>query len=95
MEHMTWLEVRGEIEAGTPIMLPVGAIEQHGPHLPLGTDGFIPGYIAGQVAARRRLVVAPTMFYGAYSMPRRRPALSRLGGAAGAGTRAGGAVRGR
>jgi creatinine amidohydrolase len=70
LEEMTWLEVRAEIEAGTPIVLPVGAIEQHGPHLPLGTDGFIPRHIAEEVAARRRLIVAPTMFYGAYSRPR-------------------------
>src|SRR5215467_7149597 len=67
---MTWLEVRAEIEAGTPIVLPVGAIEQHGPHLPLGTDGFIPQHIATETAARRRLIAAPPMFYGAYSRPR-------------------------
>jgi creatinine amidohydrolase len=70
LEQMTWLEVRTEIEAGTPIVLPVGAIEQHGPHLPLGTDGFIPQHIATEAAARRRLIVAPPMFYGAYSRPR-------------------------
>lgn len=70
LEQMTWLEVRAEIEAGTPIVLPVGAIEQHGPHLPLGTDGFIPQHIATETAARRRLIVAPPMFYGAYSRPR-------------------------
>jgi creatinine amidohydrolase len=65
LERMTWPEVQAEIEAGTPIVLPVGAIEQHGPHLPLGTDGFIPEYIAAGTAARRRLVVAPALFYGA------------------------------
>lgn len=70
LEHMTWLEARSEVEAGTPIVLPVGAIEQHGPHLPLGTDGFIPHHIAVEMAAQRRLVVAPPMFYGAYSRPR-------------------------
>jgi creatinine amidohydrolase len=70
LELMTWPEVKAEIDAGTPIMLPVGAIEQHGPHLPLGTDGFIPQHFANQVAARRPLVVAPPLFYGAYSRPR-------------------------
>jgi creatinine amidohydrolase len=70
LEQMTWLEVRTEIEAGTPIVLPVGAIEQHGPHLPLGTDGFIAQHLATEAAARRRVIVAPPMFYGAYSRPR-------------------------
>jgi len=70
LERMTSPEVQAEIKAGTPIVLPVGAIEQHGPHLPLGTDGFIPEYIAAETAAQRRLVVAPPLFYGAYSRPR-------------------------
>jgi creatinine amidohydrolase len=68
--RMTSPEVQAEIEAGTPIVLPVGSVEQHGPHLPLGTDGFIPDYIATETAAQRRLVVAPPLFYGAYSRPR-------------------------
>jgi creatinine amidohydrolase len=70
LESMTWPQVRDEIEAGTPIVLPVGAIEQHGPHLPLGTDGFIPFSLAKRVAATRRLIIAPPLFYGAYSRPR-------------------------
>lgn len=70
LEHMTWLEVRDEIEAATPIVLPVGAMEQHGPHLPLGTDAIIPHHLALRVAATRRLIVAPPILYGAYSRPR-------------------------
>jgi creatinine amidohydrolase len=70
LERMTWMEVREEIDAGTPIVLPVGAIEQHGPHLPLGTDGFLPYLLARRVGLGRRLIVAPPIFYGAYSRPR-------------------------
>jgi creatinine amidohydrolase len=70
LERMAWPEVRDEIELGTPIVLPVGAIEQHGPHLPLGTDGFIPQNLAMRVAKTRRLIIAPPLFYGAYSRPR-------------------------
>jgi creatinine amidohydrolase len=70
LETMTWPEVGDEISAGTPIVLPVGAVEQHGPHLPLGTDAFIPHHLALRVAATRRLVVAPPIVYGAYSRPR-------------------------
>ena len=70
LETLTYPEVKTLIEEYVPLVLPVGAIEQHGPHLPLGTDGIIPYEIAKRVAEGRRLVVAPPMFYGAYSRPR-------------------------
>lgn len=70
LETMTSPEVGEAIAADVPLILPVGAIEQHGPHLPLGTDGFIPYELAKRVAIGRRLIVAPPMFYGAYSRPR-------------------------
>ena len=34
LEEMTWPEVRDAAAAGLPVVLPVGATEQHGPHLP-------------------------------------------------------------
>jgi creatinine amidohydrolase len=70
LETMTSPEVGECIAAGVPLVLPVGAIEQHGPHLPLGTDAFIPYELAKRVATGRRVIVAPPMFYGAYSRPR-------------------------
>jgi creatinine amidohydrolase len=70
LETLTYPEVATLIEERVPLLLPVGAIEQHGPHLPLGTDGIIPYELAERVAKGRRLVVAPPMFYGAYSRPR-------------------------
>lgn len=70
LETLTYPEVATLIEERVPLVLPVGAIEQHGPHLPLGTDGFIPYELAMRVATGRRLLVAPPMFYGAYSRPR-------------------------
>lgn len=39
LADMTWPEVAEAVAAGmTTIILPLGATEQHGPHLPLGTD---------------------------------------------------------
>ena len=34
------------------VLLPVGAIEQHGPHLPLGADLFQPLHVLERVARR-------------------------------------------
>jgi creatinine amidohydrolase len=70
LETLTYPEVANLIEEEAPLLLPVGALEQHGPHLPLGTDGFIPYEVAQRVAVGRRIVVAPPMFFGAYSRPR-------------------------
>jgi creatinine amidohydrolase len=70
LETMTSPEVGEAIEANVPLLLPVGAVEQHGPHLPLGTDGFIPHELAKRVAAGGRAIVAPPIFYGAWSRPR-------------------------
>jgi creatinine amidohydrolase len=70
LETLTYPEVATLIQENVPLVLPVGAIEQHGPHLPLGTDGIIPYELATRVARDRRLLVAPPMFYGAYSRPR-------------------------
>ena len=69
MEEMTWIEVRDAAAAGLPVVVPVGAIEQHGPHLPLNTDNLIPVGIALETAKRVPLVVAPPVRFGAKSRP--------------------------
>lgn len=45
-------------------ILPVGAVEQHGPHLPLGTDFFHSEELAKAAAERTGALVAPTLPYG-------------------------------
>ena len=44
-------------------LIGTGAVEQHGPHLPLGTDAIIARHLAGEVAARLQetVVVAPVL----------------------------------
>ena len=57
-------------EAGQGILvLPVGAVEQHGPHLPLTVDIEIPVRIASRVIEKIKGFVAPAIFYGARSLP--------------------------
>jgi creatinine amidohydrolase len=41
LAELTWEDVRDLNRARTVVVLPVGAIEAHGPHLPLGTDNVI------------------------------------------------------
>lgn len=46
------------------VLLPVGAVERHGDHLPLGTDGFLPEHIARRAAEKLGCPVLPTLWYG-------------------------------
>lgn len=66
LEEMTWPEVAEALEAGcTTVVVAVGAVEQHGPHLPLLVDAARGDRLALEVA--RRLgdaLVAPTIRVG-------------------------------
>jgi len=70
LAEMTWKEVAQLDPARTVALLPVGAIEAHGPHLPLGTDGIIAEAMVA-AAARRLLgrglvpLLLPTLPYTA------------------------------
>jgi creatinine amidohydrolase len=63
----TWPEVEARAAAvPTTLIVPLGATEQHGPHLPLGTDSTIAVALAEAAAADiDDVVVAPVLPYGA------------------------------
>jgi creatinine amidohydrolase len=69
MEDMTWPEVARAAELEMPVVLAVGATEQHGPHLPLSTDCHLPVGVALEAAKRIPLLVAPPIRFGAPSRP--------------------------
>lgn len=69
-EEMTWLTARDVVERGLPIVIPTGSLEQHGPHLPLGTDALIAFELAKRAAAERPLIIFPPVFFGAMSHPK-------------------------
>ena len=52
LADLTWEEVRDLDRAHTVALLPVGAVEAHGPHLPLGTDVVIAEAMARAAGAR-------------------------------------------
>lgn len=66
LEEMTWPEVAEAIEAGrTTVVIAVGAVEQHGPHLPLLVDAARGDRLAVEVATRLGdALVAPTIRIG-------------------------------
>jgi mycofactocin precursor peptide peptidase len=66
LERVSWPEVDGRRADGpATLLVPLGATEQHGPHLPLGTDSHLAGVLARVAAARvPDTFVAPTLPYG-------------------------------
>lgn len=67
-EHMTWQEY-GEVIGHKVIILPLGALEQHGPHLPLSVDIVIPKSFALLVSEEIDAIVLPTVAYGYKPLP--------------------------
>ncbi len=66
LERMTWLQVKAALEAGwTTVVFACGAVEQHGPHLPLFTDAEHGTALAERVARKLgNALVAPTVRVG-------------------------------
>lgn len=65
----TWQEIDKLDRDHTLILIPTGAIEQHGPHLPLDTDIFNATAISESVAnsflhSEKRVLVAPPIWWG-------------------------------
>ena len=56
----TWPEI-----GRSTLLVPVGSIEQHGPHLPLDDRRAVAGAVASRAAAGADLLVAPPIAYGA------------------------------
>jgi creatinine amidohydrolase len=67
-EHMTWKEYQEKIRKSV-VILPMGSLEQHGPHLPLCVDVVIPSNFARMVAGKVNAMVLPPLTYGYKSQP--------------------------
>jgi len=64
VQYMRPDEVVAAREAGAPIFLPVGPLEWHGPHLPLGVDPLRAYQAALALARELNGLVLPTLFVG-------------------------------
>ncbi len=64
LAHMTWEEVKQAIAEARVVIVPTGATEAHGPHMPTDTDTHQADYMAVALAERIGAVVAPPLAYG-------------------------------
>ncbi|MEM9845075.1 MAG: creatininase [Pseudomonadota bacterium] len=71
LSEITSYELEERVKSDPPIvLLPTGALEQHGPHLPLACDTMIPAMLAERVARDIGGLVAPPLPYGYKSQPK-------------------------
>jgi creatinine amidohydrolase len=64
LQKMCWPDVQEYLETCDMVIIPIGSTEQHGPHLPLGTDYYEALAISKLVSARTGVMVAPVVMAG-------------------------------
>lgn len=70
LAELTWPEFAGKAKDGAIVFLPLGATEQHGPHMAMNVDVVLPTAVCEGVARNVGGLVAPTLPYGYKSQPR-------------------------
>jgi creatinine amidohydrolase len=64
------VEFARRVQENPIVFLPVGATEQHGPHMGLGVDVFLPNAVCERVAREAGGLIAPAIPYGYKSQAR-------------------------
>ena len=64
LQDMTWEEAKEAFKTVRLGIIPTGSMEQHGPHLPVGTDFLIADRLAKGVAEKTDAIVTPTIPIG-------------------------------
>jgi creatinine amidohydrolase len=64
LDELSWIDAAAHIARDPRLIIPIGALEQHGPHLPLGSNVLIARHIAVDLSTEYGVLRAPTMYYG-------------------------------
>jgi creatinine amidohydrolase len=70
MAELSWPEFEAKVKENVTVFLPLGATEQHGPHMAMNVDVVLPTAVCERVARQLGGLVAPTIPYGCRSQPR-------------------------
>ena len=68
MDRVSWVKVEEYLRSSPTkdtVLLAVGSLENHGKHMPLGTDTLIPDRILELIEERSEVMIAPAIPYGA------------------------------
>lgn len=64
LEDLMWKDVEEYLNKRKDILLPFGAVEEHGYHMPISTDGDIASAIAKRLSKETGILIAPIVWYG-------------------------------
>lgn len=64
LSEMTWEEVQSYLEDNDMVIIPLGSNEQHGKHLPTGTDFLAALEFSKRISAQSNVMVAPILMVG-------------------------------
>ena len=64
LQEMSWVDIQTYLETSDMVIIPLGSTEQHGPHLPLGSDYYQAFAMAEKISRRTQVVVAPILLVG-------------------------------
>jgi creatinine amidohydrolase len=73
LDEWTSEEFAKNVGPDTVVILPVGSVEKHGRHLPLGSDLVQPLHVLEEVCAKTGAVLAPPIPYGVITTTRHYP----------------------
>lgn len=64
LSELTYEQAREHIKTNAMLIIPVGTLEQHGPHLPLDSDVLQAEYFARVLSEKTGCLIAPAIPYG-------------------------------
>lgn len=64
LKYLRPRQVQDALARDPRLIVPVGTTEQHGPHLPIGTDTILVEHLADDLSAEFGILRAPTVEYG-------------------------------
>jgi creatinine amidohydrolase len=73
LEQITMDDFVAGLHKTRTVVIPCGSVEEHGPHLPLGTDTVHVYEVCKEAAKRITVFVAPPLFYGVCRSSRNHP----------------------
>ena len=64
LQEMSWLDVENYLKTSDMVIIPLGSTEQHGKHLPLGTDCYEAVGMSKIISEKTGVLVAPVLWVG-------------------------------
>lgn len=80
LENITWPQAEHYFKENDMVIVPIGSVECHGRHLPLGTDNIIPNRILELIEEKSDILITPMIPYGACESLQPFPGTVNLGG---------------